>query len=92
MGLGEPGSGVVGVDTGPGVEAIGEVAGLRVLDLGSGLGRHAARPVALGAEVTAVDASQAQHQRALARYPGTPGSAWCAPMPSPICRKRLPTT
>lgn len=72
FGLGEPGSGVVEVDTGPGVVAIGEVAGLRVLDLGSGLDRNAARP-ALGAEVTAVDASQAQHRRALARYPGTPG-------------------
>ncbi|MFF5809263.1 NUDIX domain-containing protein [Streptomyces sp. NPDC012746] len=60
-------------DTGPGIEALGGVAGLRVLDLGSGLGRHAARLAALGAEVTAVDASPAQHQRALARYPDTPG-------------------
>ncbi|MFJ6946902.1 class I SAM-dependent methyltransferase [Streptomyces wuyuanensis] len=60
-------------DAGPGVEAIGEVAGLRVLDLGSGLGRHAVLLAALGAEVTAVDASHAQHQRALARYPDTAG-------------------
>ncbi|MFJ9800085.1 class I SAM-dependent methyltransferase [Streptomyces wuyuanensis] len=60
-------------DTEPGIEAIGEVAGLRVLDLGSGLGRHAARLAALGAEVTAVDASQTQHQRARARYPDTAG-------------------
>ncbi|WP_067252689.1 class I SAM-dependent methyltransferase [Streptomyces sp. DSM 15324] len=47
--------------------------GLRVLDLGSGLGRHAAYLAARGADITAVDASPAQHQRALTRYPGTPG-------------------
>ncbi|WP_229859298.1 class I SAM-dependent methyltransferase [Streptomyces poonensis] len=60
-------------DTGPGFEALGDVKGLRVLDVGSGLGRHAAHLAALGAEVTAVDASPTQHQRALARYPDTPG-------------------
>ncbi|MFF3786267.1 NUDIX domain-containing protein [Streptomyces sp. NPDC001933] len=59
--------------TGPGTTPLGEVAGLRVLDLGSGLGRHAAHLAALGADVTAVDASPTQHQRALARYPHTPG-------------------
>ncbi|MFD8847831.1 NUDIX domain-containing protein [Streptomyces sp. NPDC059604] len=59
--------------TGPGIEVFGDVNGLRVLDLGSGLGRHAAHLAARGAAVTAVDASPAQHQRALARYPGTPG-------------------
>lgn len=58
---------------GPGIEVLGEVSGLRVLDLGSGLGRHAARLAAAGADVTAVDASPAQHERALARYPQTPG-------------------
>lgn len=60
-------------DTGPDIEVFGEVKGLRVLDLGSGLGRHAARLAALGARVTAVDASPSQHRRALARYPDTPG-------------------
>lgn len=60
-------------DTGPGIKALGEVARLRVLDLGSGLGRHAARLAALGADVTAVDVSPAQHRRALARYPGNQG-------------------
>ncbi|WP_338674526.1 class I SAM-dependent methyltransferase [Streptomyces sp. SCSIO 30461] len=60
-------------ETGPGIEAFGDVTGLRVLDLGSGLGRHAAWLAALGAEATAVDASPAQHQRALTRYPNTPG-------------------
>jgi 8-oxo-dGTP pyrophosphatase MutT (NUDIX family) len=59
--------------TGPGSEVFGDVAGLRILDLGSGLGRHAAHLVARGADVTAVDASPAQHQRAATRYPDTPG-------------------
>ncbi|MFZ3492838.1 bifunctional class I SAM-dependent methyltransferase/NUDIX hydrolase [Streptomyces sp. 5.8] len=60
-------------DAGPGIESLGNVKGLRVLDLGSGLGRHAARLAALGAEVTAVDASPTQHERAVTRYPSTPG-------------------
>ncbi|MFG2684118.1 NUDIX domain-containing protein [Streptomyces sp. NPDC048392] len=59
--------------TGPGIEVFGDVVGLRVLDLGSGLGRHAAYLAALGADVTAVDASPAQHQRAATRYPDTSG-------------------
>ncbi|QES47005.1 methyltransferase [Streptomyces venezuelae] len=58
---------------GPGTELFGDVKGLRVLDLGSGLGRHAARMAALGAQVSAVDSSPTQHQRAAARYPDTPG-------------------
>lgn len=58
---------------GPGIDVLGEVAGLRVLDLGAGVGRHAARLAALGAHVTAVDASPTQYERALARYPDTPG-------------------
>ncbi|MFF3091594.1 class I SAM-dependent methyltransferase [Streptomyces nojiriensis] len=60
-------------DTGSGIEALGDVAGLRVLDVGSGLGRHVARLAALGAEVTAVDASPTPHERALTRYPHTRG-------------------
>ncbi|MFD8550192.1 bifunctional class I SAM-dependent methyltransferase/NUDIX hydrolase [Streptomyces fradiae] len=58
---------------GPGIDVLGEVAGLRVLDLGAGVGRHAAHLAALGADVTAVDASPTQHQRALARYPDAAG-------------------
>ena len=38
--------------------AIGSVAGLAVLDLGCGTGRHALRLAAAGAEVTAVDFSE----------------------------------
>ncbi|MHC3391039.1 bifunctional class I SAM-dependent methyltransferase/NUDIX hydrolase [Streptomyces lavendulocolor] len=59
--------------TGPGIEALGDVNGLRVLDLGSGLGRHAAHLAARGADVTAVDSSPDQHRRAVSRYPNTPG-------------------
>jgi malonyl-CoA O-methyltransferase len=39
-------------------EVIGDVAGLSVLDLGCGTGRHALRLAAAGAEVTAVDFSE----------------------------------
>ncbi|MFG3037178.1 methyltransferase domain-containing protein [Streptomyces sp. NPDC048330] len=60
-------------ESGPGIDVFGNVAGLRVLDLGAGVGRHAARLAALGADVTAVDASPTQHQRALERYPDVPG-------------------
>lgn len=40
-------------------EAIGAVDGLQVLDLGCGTGRHALRMAAAGAEVTALDFSEA---------------------------------
>ncbi|MFD7560225.1 class I SAM-dependent methyltransferase [Streptomyces sp. NPDC059835] len=63
-----------GWGTGPGTELLGQVAGLRVLDLGSGVGRHAAHLVRdHGATVDAIDASATQHQRARARYPNTAG-------------------
>ncbi|MEU9337966.1 methyltransferase, FxLD system [Streptomyces sp. NPDC048290] len=58
---------------GPGAEVLGDVSGLRVLDLGSGTGRHAARLARLGARVDAVEASPTQHERAIARYRETPG-------------------
>ncbi|MFF7312402.1 NUDIX domain-containing protein [Streptomyces sp. NPDC008137] len=54
---------------GPGIEVLGELAGMRVLDLGCGPARHAAHLVrAHGALVDAVDASDGQHERARARY------------------------
>ncbi|GAA2429009.1 class I SAM-dependent methyltransferase [Streptomyces macrosporus] len=60
--------------TGPGAEVLGDLAGRRVLDLGSGLGRHAAHLVREhGALVDAVDASPTQHRRATARYGRLPG-------------------
>ncbi|MFI8320706.1 LysR substrate-binding domain-containing protein [Streptomyces sp. NPDC085529] len=53
------------------------------LDLGVGVGRHAAHLAALGADVTAVDASPAQHRRALAGRPTPPACIRCAPTQSP---------
>ena len=47
--------------------ALGEVAGLRVLDLGCGTGRHALRLAAAGASVTALDLSPGMLQEARAK-------------------------
>ncbi|MEV8476381.1 bifunctional class I SAM-dependent methyltransferase/NUDIX hydrolase [Streptomyces sp. NPDC051173] len=60
---------------GPGDEVLGDLAGLRVLDVGSGTGRYAVHLArAYGAAVDAVDGSPTQHQRALDRYgAGEPG-------------------
>ncbi|MDQ0989179.1 bifunctional class I SAM-dependent methyltransferase/NUDIX hydrolase [Streptomyces sp. V3I7] len=60
--------------TGPGDEVLGDVTGLRVLDLGCGTGRHAAHLArSYGATVDAVDASASQIERARTRYPDVPG-------------------
>ncbi|PKV84238.1 bifunctional class I SAM-dependent methyltransferase/NUDIX hydrolase [Streptomyces sp. TLI_146] len=59
--------------TGPGVEILGNLHGRRFLDLGSGLGLHAAYLARHGALVDAVDASPSQHQRATDRYGTLPG-------------------
>lgn len=62
--------------TGPGAEALGDLGGQRVLDLGSGIGKYAAYLVQEhGARIDAVDASPTQHARALARYGDLPGLA-----------------
>ncbi|MFI8943180.1 bifunctional class I SAM-dependent methyltransferase/NUDIX hydrolase [Streptomyces syringium] len=56
-------------DGGPGDEVLGDLAGRRVLDIGSGTGRYAVHLArAHGAVVDAVDGSPTQHQRALDRY------------------------
>jgi malonyl-CoA O-methyltransferase len=47
--------------------ALGEVAGLRVLDLGCGTGRHALRLAAAGASVTALDLSPGMLREARAK-------------------------
>ncbi|WP_350328589.1 class I SAM-dependent methyltransferase [Actinospica acidiphila] len=73
--LAGPGPGHLGpgVD-GPGDEVLGDLAGLRVLDLGCGTGRHAAHLArAYGARVDGVDASPSQIQRARAHHPDVPG-------------------
>ncbi|MGW5680062.1 class I SAM-dependent methyltransferase, partial [Streptomyces sp. NPDC003860] len=49
------------------------MSGLRVLDLGSGTGRYAARLTRLGARFDAVEASPTQAERAAARYGAMPG-------------------
>ncbi|MER7956931.1 class I SAM-dependent methyltransferase [Streptomyces sp. NPDC096030] len=55
--------------TGPGTEVLGDLEGLRILDLCSGVGKHAAHLVREhDARVDAVEASAGQHARALARY------------------------
>jgi malonyl-CoA O-methyltransferase len=45
-------------------EAIGDVRGLAVLDLGCGTGRHAVRLAAAGADVTAIDFSEGMLEEA----------------------------
>ncbi|MEV4436652.1 NUDIX domain-containing protein [Streptomyces sp. NPDC049585] len=60
--------------TGSGAEVLGELAGKRVLDIGSGTGRYPAYLARVhGALVDAVEASASQHQRAVDRYGSTPG-------------------
>jgi ubiquinone/menaquinone biosynthesis C-methylase UbiE len=49
---------------------IGEVAGLKVADIGCGTGRHAVRLAAAGAKVTAVDFSEGMLEKARTK-PGT---------------------
>jgi len=48
-------------------EALGDVAGLAVLDLGCGTGRHALRMAGAGASVTAVDFSEGMMEKARAK-------------------------
>ncbi|MFF7730920.1 class I SAM-dependent methyltransferase [Streptomyces sp. NPDC008001] len=60
--------------TGPGAEVLGEPAGKRVLDIGSGTGRYPAFLARVhGALADAVEVSASQHQRAVGRYSSTPG-------------------
>ncbi|MFF1546883.1 NUDIX domain-containing protein [Streptomyces sp. NPDC058291] len=60
--------------TGPDEAFLGELRGRRVLDLGCGTARHAARLVrAHGAVVDAVDSAAGQIERARARYGSLPG-------------------
>ncbi|WP_329202896.1 MULTISPECIES: hypothetical protein [unclassified Streptomyces] len=61
--------------TGPGAEVLGDLTGLRVLDLCSGLGKHAAHLVREhGATVDAVEASASQPASTHAPSPATTAS------------------
>ncbi|MEU6540978.1 class I SAM-dependent methyltransferase [Streptomyces sp. NPDC047000] len=59
-----------GQDAGPGPEILGDLTGRRVGDLGAGTARHAAHLAAhhRPAQVTAIDASPAQHAMANSLY------------------------
>ncbi|MFC4610290.1 class I SAM-dependent methyltransferase [Streptomyces maoxianensis] len=60
--------------TGPGLEVLGDIASLRVLDLGCGTGKFAALVAReRAALIDAVDCSPTQHQRAVTRYGGRRG-------------------
>ncbi|MGW3169812.1 bifunctional class I SAM-dependent methyltransferase/NUDIX hydrolase [Streptomyces sp. NPDC001153] len=59
---------------GPGDDLLGDLSGLRVLDLGCGPARHAAHLArSHGAQVDGIDASPGQIERARARYADVPG-------------------
>ncbi|WP_240653666.1 bifunctional class I SAM-dependent methyltransferase/NUDIX hydrolase [Streptomyces sp. AcE210] len=64
-------------EVGPGAEILGEIAGKRVLDIGSGAGHHAVHLArAHGARMTAIEQSPTQHQRAVGTHADVHGVAF----------------
>ncbi|MFJ2774754.1 bifunctional class I SAM-dependent methyltransferase/NUDIX hydrolase [Streptomyces sp. NPDC087300] len=62
---------------GPGSELLGDLAGKRVLDIGSGAGHHAVHLArAHGAHVTAIELSPTQHARATRHYGAEADVEW----------------
>lgn len=59
---------------GPGLEALGDVTGRRVLDIGSGAGHHAVHLArAHGARVTGIELAPTQHKRAVSAHANVDG-------------------
>ncbi|WEO94310.1 hypothetical protein A6P39_010000 [Streptomyces sp. FXJ1.172] len=82
-----------GPANGPGDGILGDLKGLRVLDLGCGPARHAAHLArTYGAHVDAIDASPARSNGPAPATPTCQDCGWSTPTPSSTWTRQLPTT